>query len=121
MIREWLLTPYPNPQNQAEEGYNVAHSTTRSTIERCIGILKRRFHCLHTEMRLAPRRVCKIVAVCMMLHNFAVRHGALAEEGDDNENEIPLHPPGVGDNATERARTAAGKAVRDQIVRDYFR
>lgn len=37
MIRAWLLTPYPNPQSEAQERYNFAHSSTRTTIERCIG------------------------------------------------------------------------------------
>ncbi|RUS73517.1 hypothetical protein EGW08_018732 [Elysia chlorotica] len=115
MIREWLLTPLPHVQTAPQEQYNYAHSATRTTIERCIGVLKRRFHSLHTELRLAPPRVCKIVSVCMMLHNFAIRHGNVYDSADD----IPPQPPGVADNPTG-ARTAAGKAVRDRIVREYF-
>ncbi|RUS84009.1 hypothetical protein EGW08_008231 [Elysia chlorotica] len=121
MIREWLLTPFPHVQTAPQEQYNYAHSATRTTIERCIGVLKRRFHCLHTELRLAPRRVCKIVSVCMMLHNFAIRHGNVYDGADDIPPQLPPQPPGVADNPTERARTAAGKAVRDRIVREYFR
>lgn len=86
-----------------------------------LGILKRRFHCLHTEMRLAPGRACKTVAVCMMLHNFAIRHGAVIEPEHVDKLDGPPQPPRAIENPTERARTNAGKATRDQIVHDYFR
>ncbi|KAH7979065.1 hypothetical protein HPB49_007962 [Dermacentor silvarum] len=44
----WLLTPVPgHPTMQtAEEKYNRAHATMRSIVERCIGFLMSRFHCL---------------------------------------------------------------------------
>ena len=48
--RPFLLTPYLNPQNDAQERYNRAHGQTRCQIERTFGRLKRRFHVLHSEV-----------------------------------------------------------------------
>ena len=42
--------------------------TTRCTVERCIGVVKRRRHCLHDELRVAPPKACKIVSACLVLH-----------------------------------------------------
>ena len=39
----WLMTPYSNPSTASETRYNVSQKRTRSTVERCIGILKSRF------------------------------------------------------------------------------
>lgn len=46
-LKGWLLTPYLNPTNRGQECYNVAHIKTRNTVERCIGVLKKRWACLH--------------------------------------------------------------------------
>lgn len=70
-LKPWLLTPYLNPRNRSEERYNHAHCKTRNTVERNFGVLKRRFHCLHGELRMSPARVCKIIGACVVLHNMA--------------------------------------------------
>ena len=68
----FLLTPYSQPHSPSEERFNRAHKTTRCTIERTFGLLKRRFHILHSEIRMAPDRVCTIVVACFVLHNIAI-------------------------------------------------
>lgn len=51
-LREWLMTPFINTNNVASrERYNRCHSSTRQAIERCNGILKRRFACLKQTLR----------------------------------------------------------------------
>lgn len=70
--RPFLLTPYLRPTTQAERRFNKAQKKTRNSIERCFGVLKRRFHCLHGEIRMRPERVCKIIIACAVLHNIAV-------------------------------------------------
>ncbi|XP_071581033.1 putative nuclease HARBI1 [Temnothorax nylanderi] len=46
-LEPWLLTPFPNAEpGTREEYYNQRHSSTRSTVERCIGVLKKQFRCL---------------------------------------------------------------------------
>ena len=39
---DWIVTPFPNPQNDNQRAFNNAHKTTRSSIERAIGVLKAR-------------------------------------------------------------------------------
>ncbi|XP_044750059.1 putative nuclease HARBI1 isoform X2 [Coccinella septempunctata] len=47
--KPFLLTPVLNPGTEAERRYNQAHIKTRNCIERCFGVLKRRFPCLYFE------------------------------------------------------------------------
>ena len=58
---KYLMTPYLRPSTPAEERFNTAHSKTRVTIERTFGWWKRRFHVLHSEIRMHPERVCTII------------------------------------------------------------
>ncbi|CAN7939602.1 unnamed protein product, partial [Ixodes hexagonus] len=69
-----LMTPFRSPSSAAEVRYYTAHTTTRSIVERTIGQLKRRFHCLHTELRMEPSRCCDIIVACCVLHNLAKRY-----------------------------------------------
>lgn len=41
-LKRWLMTPIIAPRTQQEQRYNTIHATTRSIVERCIGVLKRR-------------------------------------------------------------------------------
>ena len=43
-------------------------------IERCFGILKRRFLCLHYGLRHEAQRCCKIILATAILHNFIIEH-----------------------------------------------
>lgn len=70
-LKSWLLTPFLNPSTVPQMRYNTAHAKTRNVIERCFGVLKRRFHCLHGELRMTPERVCNIICACVVLHNMA--------------------------------------------------
>lgn len=45
-LKQWLLTPFPNPQSAEERNYNVRHSQARAVVERTIGLLKGRWRCL---------------------------------------------------------------------------
>ena len=132
MVREWLLTPILNPRDAHEAAYTDAHCVTRSTIERCNGVLKRRWHCLHGEIRLHPKKVCKVICVCVMLHNRATRLGLAPPDGDDDPAAPQPEPqPAAEDRllgraikgnalVSERVRTAAGKTYRSSIVQNYF-
>ena len=73
MVHTWLMTPYNNPLNSKERQYNFAHSSTRSTVEWCIGVAKQRWHCLRCGLRLETSKAWKVIFVCFMLHNRARR------------------------------------------------
>ncbi|KAG0427546.1 hypothetical protein HPB47_025404 [Ixodes persulcatus] len=78
--RPWLMVPFRSPTTPAECAYNQTHATTRSVVERTIGQLKRRFHCLHAELRMLPERCCTIAVACCVMHNIAQHY--TCREGD---------------------------------------
>jgi len=122
MLRDWLLTPVMNPQTAKEQGYNEAHSVTRSTVERCIGVVKRRWHSLHGELRVAPEKACKIICACFILHNRAVRLNHPVPELPDT---LPSDPPTDDSSSgscrpSEQARVAAGKIARQRLIDQFF-
>ena len=91
--------------------YNNAQAQTRTRIEQAFGVLKRRFHCLHDEIRVDPNKACQIIVACVVLNNIALAR---------REDELPL---------IERDRyvvqplhddTVSGRMVRDNLRRRYF-
>ena len=63
MLRDWLLTPYIHVANAEQQCYNDSHCATRCIIERCNGILKKRWHCLHTGLRYTYSFYSKLFTV----------------------------------------------------------
>ncbi|XP_041349161.1 uncharacterized protein LOC121368490 [Gigantopelta aegis] len=78
----FLMTPFLNTATRKQARYNVCHKSTRNVIERTFGRWKRRFGCLHGEIRMEPERVCKIVLSCAVLHNIAVERNEPMEDDD---------------------------------------
>jgi len=115
MLRDWLLTPVVSPQTAKEQTFNDAHSITRATVERCIGVVKRRWHCLHGELRVAPHKACKVICACLVLHNRAIKlNHPVPELPDSSPSEA--QPPSDDSQSSsssgrpsEQARIAAGK------------
>ncbi|KAJ3655933.1 hypothetical protein Zmor_015040 [Zophobas morio] len=70
----WLLIPVPHPATPQEERYNNRFKSCRSTVERCIGVLKGRFRCLLKDrvLHYTPQKAAKIIMACTILHNMAV-------------------------------------------------
>ncbi|WAR09501.1 HARB1-like protein, partial [Mya arenaria] len=106
--KPYMLTPYLHP-------------------ERAFGVLKRRFHILHTEVyqcfmnsnvfsnayiRMKPLKVSKIVVCCVVLHNLAKLWG----EPEEFPPEDDQQPPTVLNHDDDMS----GKAVREYITMQYF-
>ncbi|XP_042882922.1 putative nuclease HARBI1 [Penaeus japonicus] len=71
-----LMTPLAEPTTPAERRYNSSHACTRAVIEKCFGVLKSRFRCLHKSggaLQYTPEKCAKIVASCLFLHNVCVQ------------------------------------------------
>ena len=109
----YLMTPYPEPRTPPEKRFNRTLKLTRSLIERTFGVLKRRFHVLHSEIRMSPERVCTIVVTCCILHNIDVDHNEPLPDSEESEhwNE---------DVDSEFLGVETGQAVRDHIANTYF-
>ncbi|VDI08104.1 Hypothetical predicted protein, partial [Mytilus galloprovincialis] len=88
--------------------------STRSVIERTFGRLKRRFHILHSEIRMKPGKACKIIIACAILHNICILLNEPDIEDDGvivgNDGDLGEHFNGHQD----------GRAVRDHISTTFF-
>ena len=107
------MAPILAPKCRDEERYNGSHRTTRTVTERCNGILKRRFHCLHGELRVSPERACNIIAACIILHNRAVDYKHPVDKED-----VTDEPFDDGErNYTQSTQEAL---MRQRIVSSHF-
>lgn len=115
------MTPFEDPAvNTPEASYNTAHKITRSTIERCIGVLKGRFRCIMGErkLRYVPEKVGTIIYSCGILHNMCIRAGLPNEEEEIEENVVPND---AGEEIQLGNILNEGRRTRLEIVNRYFR
>ena len=70
-LSPYMFTPFGEPSTPAESRYNYAHASSRNVIERCFGILKGPFRCLHSILHYQPKMVSAIASSCACLHNLA--------------------------------------------------
>ena len=108
----YLMTPFLDPSTRKERAFNRSLKSTRSAIERAFGILKRRFHVLHGEIRMTPARVCTIIAACFVLHNIAIDHNEPEDEFDQDDEDLDMGNYYEGPNTRN--------AVRNYIANTYF-
>ena len=111
------MTPILNPRNDAEVRFNDAQRRTRIVIERCFGILKRRFPCLHIGLRTRLENFSVIIVAVAALHNFAImqREGEMTDvdlDDNDDEPDEPEVPVGAAD--------ASGNVKRQLIIARHF-
>ena len=87
--KSYLLKPFRDDGSltPSELRFNRAHASCHSSIERGIGHLKSRFHCLHFLDVCTPAKAKRIIATCCALHNFAIKHRDILEEEDNDDND----------------------------------
>ncbi|KAK0148591.1 putative nuclease HARBI1 [Merluccius polli] len=111
----WLMTPFATVTNDSQQRYNSVHATTRGTIERLNGVIKRRFACLN-YLRVEPQKACHIICACIVLHNIAQTRSVPLQEalinGPPPCAEVPdlLPPPPL------QPDLPAGRAGRNAVV-----
>ncbi|XP_064489443.1 putative nuclease HARBI1 [Ornithodoros turicata] len=128
-LEPWLLTPLPGEQEPStpEARYGSRHRRARSTVERCIGLLKARFRCLqrYRGLHYSPHRASNIVVACAVLHNICMHWRAPPadaqgeddlEDGEASEDSTS-HPVPPRETDTYEA----GAAVRAQLIDDLRR
>jgi hypothetical protein len=121
-LEPWLLTPFPETQpGTQEEHFNERHSSVRSTVERCIGVIKKRFRCLlrYRTLEYTPEKAGQIINACAVLHNMCIRanlpdppepeEGIMALEDDIHNIEVQPIPEG-------RAVLNEGQRTRDRLA-----
>ena len=109
--KPYLMTPYLNPGTNKQTEFNNAHTRTRVPIEQAFGMWKRRFHLLHSEIRMKPEKVCMVIGACAVLHNIAI----LRKEPLDGDAEADDQPDPICYCGPED-----GKAIRDHICNTFF-
>lgn len=103
-MEPWLLTPYPQAEpGTREHNFNTRHVSLRNTVERCIGVLKKRFRCLlrYRTLEYAPEKAGQIINACAVLHNMCINaklpdppepEEAIMALENDNEDDIEVQP-----------------------------
>ena len=115
-IEKFFMIPLENPITPGETRYQESLIRTRNTIERCIGVWKRRFPCLSLGLRTKIPTTQDIIIATAILHNIAVNQGdPVPEVNEELEELIHAHVPNHG-NAED-----AGRVVyRQQLIDQYF-
>ncbi|XP_029462118.1 putative nuclease HARBI1 [Rhinatrema bivittatum] len=115
--RPWLMTPILQPATARQLAYNAALSATRSVIERTFDLLKSRFRCLEKSggaLLYAPRKVARIILLCCVFHNVALRHGIPVAIDPD------LRPDPPCARARRHENTVSGSQVRQHLIQTHF-
>ncbi|XP_064638335.1 putative nuclease HARBI1 [Lineus longissimus] len=115
--RPFLMTPFRNPNNPAENRYNTAHKRTRSVVERLFGVWKKRFPCLKFGIRCKLETAMKVIVATAVLHNIARDLGEPEISDEEDEPEEDEHDNALYMNDND----VLGNAMRQTIVEQYFR
>ncbi|RMX52253.1 hypothetical protein pdam_00007931 [Pocillopora damicornis] len=92
----YLLTPILKLKNTGEVCYNTAHRHTRCVIERCFGLLKGCFPCLHLGLCTALPNTLIIIVATAVLHNFALIHREQDFDEDIEDENVPFDIVALG-------------------------
>ncbi|XP_046407808.1 putative nuclease HARBI1 [Ischnura elegans] len=120
-VAPWLMTPVPDyfAPNTPEDNFNRSLTRARSTVERCIGVLKSRWRCLlkHRVLHYLPDKVSRIVNSCAVLHNMCVEEGLPLNA----EDMVELEELGVDvvpdQNVLGNQR---GRDIRNRLIATHF-
>ncbi|KAK9738210.1 DDE superfamily endonuclease [Popillia japonica] len=110
----WLMTPILHANEGTPEfRYTERQIQARNCIERCFGILKRRFRCLLKErvLRYDPQKARLITNVCAILHNICVEAQIPNNFEVPHENNILL--------ASNDDVQNEGHIARQNLIRHY--
>lgn len=111
----YLMTPLRNPTTPAEHLYNESQIRTRSKIERCFGIWKRRFPVLSIGSRFnTVDKILPIIIATAVLHNIA-----------QQENEPNLINPEIYNNVIAQVQNVNldngnNYDERQRLILKYF-
>ncbi|RVE47498.1 hypothetical protein evm_007909 [Chilo suppressalis] len=91
----WMMTPFLQPiPGSPEEHYNNKHAHAREAIEKCLNVLKTRFHCLLADraMHYSPVKAGQIVNACVVLHNL-ISDSSIEIDKEAMSKDFECQPP----------------------------
>jgi hypothetical protein len=113
-LSSFLMKPLTAVTTVPQRRYQKRLLKARCLIEHAFGRLKRRFNCLHQELRYAPDRCCAIIAACFCLHNFTVLRQYPPFGEDEDIRYI------TDDNIEIIDDRLDGKEKQRQIIANFF-
>lgn len=120
--RNYLITPLRDPITPEEHLFNESHIRTRNVVERCFGVLKKRFPVLALGIRLNVKKVEAIVVACAVLHNIACQFGE--PEPDTDADVLTAISNQINVNLTETFNVThfdRNNITRYNLINTYFR
>ncbi|VEN54418.1 unnamed protein product [Callosobruchus maculatus] len=86
------MTSIKNPASHEEQAYSTRFVRCRSTVERCIGLLKGQFWYLlkHRTMHYMPLTAAIIIMACAVIYNIALLYNV--ENPPEILDDIDLEP-----------------------------
>ena len=118
-LQEWI-TGWRAPQNP-EELFNYRHARARNVIERCFGLLKKRWAILRSPSFYPIRTQCRIILACCILHNFIRMNMALDPEEFTPlaEDEVPVGEESINVIGTVEPSNEWTQ-MRDTLAQEMF-
>lgn len=110
--QKYLLTPVKNPTSPSELKYNEAHRKTRHRIDMTFNLLKKRFSCLLSTLRVSLDKIISIILAVCVLHNICLD---LNEPLDENKEVWDDQP---NTQILEDDETLLG--TRNNVINKYF-
>ncbi|KAI4466080.1 cyclic nucleotide-gated cation channel subunit a [Holotrichia oblita] len=119
--KPYLFTPLSNRRTPVEHLFNEAQIRTRNPIERCFGVLKRRFPILTLGIKLNVQKVEAIVASCAVLHNVTcMLRDDVPLVGEELEMAIELGNIAIPVVQQGVVNIALNNIVRQDLITEYF-
>lgn len=123
-VKSYMITPLANPSTAAENLFNEAQIRTRNPIERCFGVVKRRFPILSLGIRLKLEKVEAIVVATAVLHNIACTNREPLPPLDEEIENLIEQDMATAVVATERAENIPANntnhITRLNLINNYF-
>ncbi|XP_036339835.1 putative nuclease HARBI1 [Rhagoletis pomonella] len=114
-VSNLLLTPFLSPSSTPQKEYNKSHIKTRNTVERCFGVWKRRFPCLHVGMGIKLETVVAVICACAALHNISILVDDLLPVSSDNIETFNVEASPINENSNSN-----GFIARQSLVDRFF-
>ena len=92
-VRYHLKEFSDRPLKNAQELFNLQHSSLRTTIEREFGVLKKRFRVLDAEPFWSFETQVKVVLACCMVHNHIMGVESNDQIMEDVMNQVESSDP----------------------------
>ncbi|XP_067130112.1 putative nuclease HARBI1 [Centruroides vittatus] len=123
-MEPWLLTPILDAQQQNKQNYNRSLTSTRIIVERCNGLLKSRFRCIHKHrvLNYSLYKAELIINACAVLHNMRIVRKISLDKNIDLYDEIigEMEFSTVSRLGDEVSLSNKAREIQKQLLKSHF-